>query len=188
MTVETIVPSKTLAATDWAELARRQSERGTLDLIVIRKPKEKRELVESLVITPKEGLPGDRWNLLETRRTHNQVTLMNSLVARALCGGDEKLPQFGDNLLVNFDLTEENLPPGTRIKIGEATLVITEEPHTGCAKFARRFGKAALKIVNLKEYDALKLRGIHARVLQAGKVALGDTVVKLDTSDEADSE
>lgn len=188
MTVETKLSAKTLALVDWPGLVRRHQTQGTVDLIVVRKPKEARELVDSIVVTPKEGLPGDRWNLLETRRTHNQITLMNSLVARALCGDDEKLPQFGDNLLVDFDLSEDNLPPGTRIQVGQAILVITEEPHTGCAKFARRFGSAALKVVSLKEYDPLKLRGIHARVLKAGKVTLGDTINKLDSSDVAASE
>ncbi|MDF1664002.1 MAG: MOSC domain-containing protein [Planctomycetota bacterium] len=188
MTVEGKVPAKTLAAVDWPGLVRRHSERGTIDLIVVRKPKEKRELVDSIVVTPKEGLPGDRWNLLESRRTHNQITLMNSLVAKALCGDDDKLSQFGDNLLVDFDLSEDNLPPGTQIQAGQAILEITEEPHTGCSKFARRFGKAALKVVSLKDYDPLKLRGIHARVLKAGKVTLGDTIGKLDASEAADSE
>lgn len=187
MKVESKVSAKALAAVDWPGLVRKNSDKGTVDLIVVRKPKEKRELVEAILVTPKEGLPGDRWNLLETRRTHNQVTLMNSLVAKSLCGDDEKLQQFGDNLLVDFDLSEDNLPPGTHIRAGEAILEITEEPHTGCAKFARRFGTAALRVVSLKEYDSLKLRGIHARVLKAGKVTLGDTIIKLDTSDAADS-
>jgi MOSC domain-containing protein YiiM len=54
---------------------------------------------------------------------------------------------------------------------------ITPKPHTGCKKFRARFGLEALKWINAPENKALRLRGLHAEVLEPGEVAVGDAVV-----------
>ena len=140
----------------------------------MRKPGEKRESPESAVLTREQG------QLFKGRRLDEQLTLMNVNVARTLCGDDTKLSQFGDNLLVDFDLTEENLAPGSTIHLGQATLEITGAAHNGCAKFARRFGQAALRVVNLKDHRALRLRGVKAFVKGAGRVSIGDSIKKIE--------
>ena len=94
-------------------------------------------------------------------------------------GAEPRLEEFGDNFLVDLDIGTANLPTGARLRLGEAELEVTSEPHLGCAKFARRFGHAALRIVNRKELVPLKLRGIHARVLKPGRVWLGAPIAKL---------
>jgi len=85
----------------------------------------------------------------------------------------------GDNLLVDFDLSASNLTAGQRLKIGEAIIEITAKPHTGCAKFSKRFGADALKFVNSPEGEALRLRGVHAQVVQGGRIAVGDRIEKI---------
>jgi MOSC domain-containing protein YiiM len=52
-------------------------------------------------------------------------------------------------------------------------------PHTGCGKFARRFGVEALKFVNSGVGRELNLRGRNARIVTGGTVRTGDTVRKL---------
>ena len=82
----------------------------------------------------------------------------------------------GDQLYVDMDLSAENLPPGTRLAIGSTVIQVTAQPHTGCAKFAERFGADATRFVNSTTGRELKLRGINAKVVQPGIVRVGDTV------------
>ena len=56
---------------------------------------------------------------------------------------------------------------------------ITEQPHTGCAKFAARFGKEALRFVNVGVGKELRLRGLNAKVVVPGTIRRGDTITKL---------
>ena len=81
----------------------------------------------------------------------------------------------GDQLYVDLDLSEANLPPGTRLSIGSAVIEVTAEPHTGCSKFVERFGLDAMKFVNSRERKDLHLRGINARVVRPGVLRVGDS-------------
>ena len=60
-----------------------------------------------------------------------------------------------------------------------AVIEVTEQPHTGCAKFAARFGRDAHKLVWSEEGQQLRLRGLNARVLVGGTIKPGDTVRRL---------
>ena len=51
---------------------------------------------------------------------------------------------------------------------------VSPHPHTGCAKFAERFGREALRFVNTPVGRALRLRGLNAVVVEGGTVRLGD--------------
>ena len=86
----------------------------------------------------------------------------------------------GDNLFIDMDLRPDNLPPGQRLAIGSAVIEITAVPHTGCVSFVERYGKAAVVFVNAPKGKAMRLRGIYARVVQDGRVTVGDRVVKVD--------
>jgi MOSC domain-containing protein YiiM len=52
-------------------------------------------------------------------------------------------------------------------------------PHDGCKKFRARFGADALKFVATPPLRHLNLRGIYLRVVQDGRVRVGDAVRKL---------
>jgi MOSC domain-containing protein YiiM len=58
-------------------------------------------------------------------------------------------------------------------------LEITAEPHTGCGKFADRFGAEAAAFVNATRHRDLHLRGVNARVVQRGTIRTGDRVTKI---------
>jgi MOSC domain-containing protein YiiM len=165
------------------------ADAGTLELIARRPAEEQREILDTGELDLRVGLVGDMWAERPSSSTPDggpnpeaQVTLMSARAVALVAAGDEheRWAQAGDQLYVDLDLSQENLPPGTRLRIGDAVLEVTEAPHLGCGKFSRRFGVDALKFVNSKVGRELRLRGVNARVVEPGAIATGDEVRKLD--------
>jgi MOSC domain-containing protein YiiM len=85
----------------------------------------------------------------------------------------------GDNLIVDLDLSEENLPAGSQLAIGADVIVeISDIAHTGCSKFAGRYGNDACGFANNKRGKAIHLRGRYARIVRGGNVKIGNQVRK----------
>jgi hypothetical protein len=165
------------------------SVEGTVELIVRRPAENEREILDEATLDLVDGLVGDMWRWRGSSRTADgsanpnaQVTLTNARVIGLLAVTPERRALAGDQLYVDFDLSVENLPPGSRIAVGSAVLEVTADPHTGCAKFRARFGSEALRFVNGKPYRDLRLRGVNARVVQPGTVSRGGVVRKLDAA------
>ena len=165
-------------------IRRAPKDEGTIELIVRRPSVEEREVVEEAQLDLELGLVGDNWSTRgrsggRPANTKAQVTVMNVRATALVARDRDRWPLAGDQLYVDFDLSDENLPPGTRFAVGSAVLEVTDDPHTGCKKFSSRFGLDALVFVNSPEGRALNLRGINTRVVQAGAVRVGDAVRKL---------
>jgi hypothetical protein len=155
------------------------ADHGTLELIVRRPAENEREVLDDGQLDLQVGLVGDRWHLGSSPTNDAQLTLMNARLAGVVAGERERWPLAGDQLYVDFDLSVDNAPAGTRLAVGEAVIELTEVPHTGCAKFSARFGSEALKFVNKSPGRELRLRGANARVVTPGAVRRGDVVTKL---------
>ncbi len=167
------------------EIRRAPATEGTVELIVRRPAEGRREVLEEGVLDPTEGLVGDRWlgsvrSNGEPVNTCTQLTLMSARVIRLIARDRERWPLAGDQLYVDLDLSQDNLPPGTQLALGSAVIEVSDEPHTGCAKFTARFGSAAIRFVNAREARDLRLRGMNARVVGPGRVRTGDTIRKLE--------
>ena len=154
---------------------------GTLDAIVIRPKENERVSLDECELSPEGGVHGDGWAKKEGGRPEPriQVTLMNARAISIIAGSKERWPLAGDQLYVDFDLSEDNLPPGQSLAIGGCVLEVTDQPHTGCTKFAERYGQDALRFVNSDEGKRMHLRGIYAKIVQAGTISVGDTVKKI---------
>jgi MOSC domain-containing protein YiiM len=99
-----------------------------------------------------------------------------------LIAPDQPLPLFGDNLLVDFDLSRTHLPTGSRLRLGDALVEVTALPHDGCRKFAERFGLDALQFVHARPPRGENLRGIHVRVIEGGELAVGAPIRVVSTA------
>ena len=159
---------------------------GVVELIVRRPREDEREVLELAELDPLKGLIGDSWCFRGSRRTADggphpdmQINIMNSRVTALVAQEKERWSLAGDQLYIDMDLSKENLPAGTRLEIGSAVLEVSPLPHTGCHKFVARFGLDAMKFVNSTVGKELCLRGINAKVVQAGVVRLGSTAKKL---------
>lgn len=169
-----------------AHVAAAPRELGTVELVVRRPAVDAREVLEAVSLTPEAGMEGDTWSQRTSSRTPDgsphpdmQLTLMNARFLEVLAGPRERWPLAGDQLYVELDLSHASLPAGTRLAIGDAEIEITEQPHTGCAKFTQRFGLDAMRFVNSEVGLANRLRGANAKVVRAGTVRVGDAVTRL---------
>lgn len=161
-----------------ARLARSPKDEGRVELCVVRPEHGTRRVVEALVITPEHGIEGDRWNVDPHRRDGNQVSLMNVHVLRAFAGDDaDRMALAGDNVIVDLDLSETNLPPGTVLAIGGCELEITAEPHRPCRLFEGRYGVKAVKRVKRGNATGRRTRGVLARCTRGGTIRRGDVIV-----------
>ena len=131
------------------EIRQSPRDRGVLRLIVRRPKANAREVLEEAI-----------WIRSRARRTPGKSAETGASGQSAQhheCARDcargavaRSLALAGDQLFIDLDLSADNLPPGTRVALGSAVIEVTEEPHTGCSKFAARFGIDA-KFVNSPE-------------------------------------
>ena len=162
------------------------ADAGTVELIVCRPGVGERRVLPRGELSLELGLLGDNWKRRGFRKSADgaahpdmQLNLMNARAIALIAQVPARWPMAGDQFYVNLDLSPANLPPGTRLQIGDAIIEVTAEPHLGCQKFLQRFGRDAALFVNSPEGKAVNLRGINARVIQAGHVSTGDRIGKI---------
>jgi hypothetical protein len=159
---------------------------GHINMIVCRPDDDERKVLLKAKLDLTEGLVGDNWKVRGSKSTADgsahpemQLNIMNSRVIALLAQEQDRWKLAGDQLYIDMDLSDTNLPAGTRLALGTAIIEITAKPHTGCKKFAARFGQDAIKFVNSPLGKELHLRGVNAKVIQSGTIQVGDAVKKI---------
>ncbi|HEX6758474.1 MAG TPA: MOSC domain-containing protein [Propionibacteriaceae bacterium] len=158
---------------------------GIVEMIVCRPTRDERRVLEEGLLDTTYGLRGDSWETRQARTPDGrpdplrQITVMNSRALASIAGQRDRWQLAGDQMIVDLDLSADNLPAGTRLHIGKAVVEVTEPPHTGCAKFAGRFGADALAWANGHAGRQQRRRGMYVRVLESGTVRPGDAIRKL---------
>lgn len=162
------------------------ADAGVVQMIVRRPSIGVREVLDAGELDPRVGLVGDTWSTRGSRRSVDggphpemQINIMSARVVALVARDKERWPLAGDQLFVDMDLSAANLPPGTQLRLGQAIIEVTAEPHTGCGKFVQRFGVDAMRFVNADEHVDLRLRGINAKVVRGGPFRVGDRLTKV---------
>jgi MOSC domain-containing protein YiiM len=184
MTVKHLTTAELEAGLD--QIRQSPKDKGELRMIVRRPAVGLREELEEGELDLEEGLVGDTWRERKSRRTVDgsphpdmQLNIMNARVVDLVAQDRSRWALAGDQLFIDIDLTDANLPAGTRLAIGSAIIEVTAEPHTGCGKFIERFGVDAAKFVNSTVGRELHLRGINAKVVRPGIIRIGDVAKKV---------
>ncbi len=158
-------------------------DNGVLELIVRRPQTDEREVLEKAELDLILGLLGDNWSTRRSKRTPDgsphpemQLNVMNARVTALVAQQRDRWALAGDQLYIDLDLSADNLPAGTQLALGSAVIEVSPIPHLGCKKFVSRFGEDAMRFVNSELGRELCLRGINAKVVQAGKIRVGDVV------------
>ena len=155
-------------------------------MIVRRPDTDNREVLSRAKLDTAEGLIGDNWLQRGSSRTADgsahpemQLNIMNARVIALVARTEDRWPLAGDQIYVDLDLSKQNLPAGTQLRVGSAVIEVTDVPHMGCKKFVERFGLEAMKFVNSGLGKRLCLRGINAKVVKSGSFDVGDIVSRM---------
>ncbi len=168
-----------------SEILASPKDKGSLEGIVVRPAHDERQERQRCEVSLDGGLHGDHWakgcwKTTEDGKPHPdvQICIMNARCIALIAQERHNWAPAGDNLFIDLDLSPNNLPVGQRLRLGSAVLEITAVPHLGCAKFIQRYGKDACVFVNSRVGKANRLRGVYARIVQDGMVAVGDRATK----------
>lgn len=152
-------------------------EGGCVVRCVVRPRSGARELVDELAVDPRHGVAGDLFGIGRPGSPKRQVSLINAHVLASFAGPDpERAAQSGDNLVVDLDLSEENLPAGTRLTAGSAELEISDVVYDPCGAFQERFGAEAMRLALCALRHGLRGRGVLCSVVRAGTIRAGDAI------------
>ncbi len=159
---------------------------GHVEIVVRRPATGEREVLPEGTLDLVQGLVGDNWSTRGSTRTPDgsahpemQLNVIGARLSSLVAVDPERRILAGDQLHIDLDLSEDNLPPGTQLALGSAVIEVTAPPHRGCAKFVERFGRDAMRFVNSPVGRQLRLRGLNAKVVVAGTVRPGDEVRKV---------
>ena len=168
------------------DILRSPKNRGTVEMITRRPDIGERDILHVATLDKDRGLLGDNWLQRGNRSTPDgsadpeaQITIINSRIANAVATAKSRWHLAGDQLVIDIDLSHDNLPPDTRLSIGTAVIELTAAPHTGCAKFMSRFGRDALRFVSGTIAMQQRRRGANAKIVKSGKIRVGDVVRKV---------
>jgi len=157
-----------------------------VNALCVRPGPDLREERTSLDFHPERGAMGDRWEqktwlyLSDGRPDPRvQIAVCNSAVLAMIQEATGVSHHPGDTVFTDLDLSAENLPAGSRIRIGAAILEISDVENDACAKFAKHYGANVLEWIRLPKNRSSRLRGLFAQVVAGGRVEVGDIVRKL---------
>ncbi|MEM8867415.1 MAG: hypothetical protein AAGC73_04025 [Verrucomicrobiota bacterium] len=143
--------------------------------------------VERLYFDETGGIEGDRWRETAWLRLEDgspdprvQVSVTNAQVIQVFTGPEpDSIYGCGDNLYLDFNLTEANLVAGDFLLIGEVRLKLSDVINDACGKFSQRFGLKAFRMIREPANQSYHLRGRFCSIEKSGYISIGDAVRKL---------
>ena len=155
--------------TERKEQTERTNKLGKLIAICTSEKKgTQKQQVETAMLRENHGIEGDA----HAGNWHRQVSLLGleKIEDFRARGAEVKFGAFGENLVIEgFDF--RNLPVGTRFRIGDVLLEMTQigkECHTHCA------------IYHMVGDCIMPREGVFAKVVHGGAIKVGDEVVQIE--------
>ncbi|CUH78627.1 hypothetical protein TRM7557_01968 [Tritonibacter multivorans] len=144
-----------------------------------------RSFPERIQLSVARGIEGERWGVAPWLKLADgsgdpriQVSILPKRIMD-LCWRDRvNTPHPGDTMVADIDVTEDNMPVGTRLQIGSAVIEVSDKFNTACIKWKERYGGKSLRWLNHRPYRPLRLRGILCRVVQDGEIRATDRIRK----------
>lgn len=142
-----------------------------------------RAFPDHLVMTPEEGVIGERWLKHPWLKLEDgspdpriQVSILGTRVWETVVG-DKLHP--GDTIIADMDMSRKNLPVGQLLQVGEVTLRVSDVFNDGCVKWKVRYGTPAKDWITRKRHIPLRLRGILCEIVTGGTVRMTDRIRKV---------
>ena len=140
---------------------------GPISMLMYRRKQNDRVFTDRLRLTKNHGIEGDfemtrPWLTLAdgSADPRIQVSILPLRVLN-LCWRDREATLHpGDQIIADFNMSQENLPVGCLIRMGTAVLRVSDIWNDGCVKWKARCGRAAYAWVRAPEHEVLRLRGI----------------------------
>jgi MOSC domain-containing protein YiiM len=151
------------------------TELGRVLGLVLRPARGTRARRDTLHLTPEGGILGDRWGKAQHKSKSRQVSAMRLDVLRSLAANQDTALS-GDNLHVDLDCSEENLPAGSLLQIGGVLFQVSPQQHLPCTQFIERYGQAANDALLDPKWLALRGRGVLLSVIEGGTICTGDSI------------
>ncbi|WP_126974878.1 MOSC domain-containing protein [Frigidibacter oleivorans] len=107
-----------------------------------------------------------------------QVSILPRRVMDLVWRDREGTPHPGDTIIADLDMSEANLPAGSLLSVGSATLRVSDVFNDACVKWKVRYGAEAKDWITAPGHPPLRLRGILCEIVADGEVAVGDPIRK----------
>lgn len=154
--------------------------------LCLRPERNQRQQVDEITLTVDQGTPGERWLTQPWLTLEDgspdpriQVSVLSKRVMDLVWTDRENVVHPGDPIVADMDLSEDNLPVGTKLQAGTAVIEVTDAFNEGCVKWKTRYGRDAKDWIILPENLPLRIRGILCKVVQDGVVTINDRLKKL---------
>lgn len=161
-------------------------DEGVIHKLCYRPGFRKRTFVDELSLSVADGVKGDRWKEFGWLKLPDgsadpriQVCVLQKRVLDCVWREGDSVDYPGDTMIVDMDMSEANLPTGTRLQVGSAIIEVSDVFNDACTKWSARYGKESREWINVPDNVPLRLRGILCRVVQDGSVKLSDLMRKI---------
>jgi len=145
-----------------------------------------RNFVDKMQLTQEFGIPGERWNYSPWMKHEDgtadpciQVCILGTRVLDLVWRDRENTLHPGDSFMADMDFSESNMPVGTLLNIGSATVRVSNKFNDACVKWKVRYGNDAKDWIVMPENIQHRLRGVLCEVVQDGWVSTGDLIQKV---------
>ena len=156
-------------------------DHAPIDCLCLRPAFGERAFPTSLRLTRAAGIPGERWLTTPWMKLEDgrpdpriQISILPKRVMDLVWLDRENTPHPGDPIVVDLDCSLANLPLGTLITAGSATLRVSDLFNAGCVKWKLRYGADAKDFLDAPGHPDLRLRGVLCEVVEDGVVSLTD--------------